>query len=270
MKKIVTTLSLVLIGLIAFAQAPCNPTAVTSPNKGYVLPDSATNFNHACIGLPYEQIVYIKAPKDTTVLVFTYTIDSFIINKNITGLPPGLTAEAQPGFLAAAPPNPKTNFERLKIKGDSIACIKISGTVPTGTSPGTYNLVIPVRLYAQNSILGILDTAASLTYYKIEVKGSPCWPASVKDIEPLDLSAVNIAPNPNQGVATLSFQATKGATYQVEVRNMMGQKVYSNEINANVGMNYLPIITESWANGTYIYTISDDKNRYSSKLELRK
>lgn len=269
MKKIFLPLLIMGFGLVAKAQ-PCVPGTLTVPQSGYVLPDSATNFNHACVGVPYEQLVYIKAPKDTVLGPIPATIDSFVINKNITGLPPGLTVESVPGFTLASPPNPKTNFDRLIIKGDSLACIKISGTVPAGTTPSVYNLIIPIRAYVKVSGLIALDTPANLSYYKIDVKGTPCWPASVNQIDNYGFEVNEIVPNPFYSNTELRFTSSHTEFYQIKVFNLLGQEIYAEKIKGYPGANAIKLDASSWSSGTYIYTLSNDRNSRTGKIQVTK
>jgi hypothetical protein len=267
MKKIILPLLVCLTSFIAKAQ-PCVPGTVTVPKAGYVLPDSATNFAHACIGLPYEQIIYIKAPKDTTVGGQPANIDSFVVNKNVTGLPPGLTVEAVPGFTLASPPNPKTDFDRLIIKGDSLACIRISGTVPVGTTPGIFNLNIDVRAYVKVFGLLAVDTPSNLTYYKIDVKGTPCSPASVSDMAQFGFEVNDLVPNPAIDKAELLFTAAKHESFSIKVFNLLGQEMYSNTIQSIVGDNKVYLDASHWSSGTYIYSLSNGRNTHTGKLQV--
>lgn len=269
MKKIILPLLIVFVAFLAKAQ-PCVPGTVTIPQAGYVLPDSATNFAHACVGLPYQQIIYIKAPKDTMVAGQPADIDSFVVDKNVSGLPPGLTVEAVPGFTMASPPNPKTNFDRLIIKGDSMACIKISGTVPVGTTPAVYNLSINVRAYIKVLSLIPLDTPSNLTYYKIDVKGTPCSPASVSELNSFGFEVTDLVPNPIWNNAELRFTAAQSASFELKVHNLLGQEIYSTTFQGLVGDNKAILDASKWNSGIYIYSLSNGRNTHTGKLQVGK
>lgn len=271
MKKIFLPIFL-LISSISFAQV-CVPGTLSIPGKGYIIPDAATNFSDACIGENYVQYIYIKVPKDTSVvfsgITIPATIDSFVIKKAITGLPAGLNAETVPNFKPAAPSNPKTNFERLVVKGDSLACIKISGIIPTGTSLGTYNLNINVRAYL-NLGLTSLDSAMDLNYYKINVKATgTCYPASISNLEKFNFDLIGNAPNPFSGNTTISFQSTNANIYDLKIINATGSIVYNEKVKSQNGMNYVNFDGSKLSTGMYMIVLSDDKYRLTKKMQVK-
>lgn len=276
MKKILLSFLMVLGISTANAQTPCVPGTLTAPKAGYIIPDSATGLNHACVGLPYEQVIYIKAQRDTQVVLFGLTsqakIDSYVVRKAVTNLPPGLTVSAVPGFKAASgdPSKPKTNFERLVIPGDSLACIKISGTVPVGTTPQVYNLVIQVRAYLSNLlVVNKIDTLADINYYAIEVKGTPCWPASVNDVVS-SFSMDAPFPNPMSTSMYIPFSAQTGGEYRLKVYSFLGQEIYSSSLKAVQGSNYFRVDNQGWANGMYLFTLSNETQSKSGKFTIQR
>lgn len=270
MKKIFTTILVLCIAHINYAQTPCVPGTLTLPQAGYIIPDSATNFAHACINQYYEQIIYIKAPKDTQIIVLgnptSATIDSFVAKKDITGLPPGLSVTAVPDFKPAAPPNVKTNFERLVIKGDSLACMKISGTIPTGTTPGPYNLSMEVRAYL-TALGGLvkIDTLSTVNYYLINVLPDPCWPSSVTNVQE-NISQMLIKPNPARDIAMISVDAIKQSVVRYQISNTVGQVVEKGNWYINAGNNIIPINIQAFNGGIYFVNIFDGNRSKSIKL----
>lgn len=270
MKKIFTTISALCIACIAYAQTPCVPGTITLPQAGYIIPDSATNFAHACINQYYEQVIYIKAPKDTQIIVLgnpaTATIDSFVAKKDIVGLPPGLTVTSVPDFKPAAPPNVKTNFERLVIKGDSLACMKISGTIPAGTTPGPYNLSMEVRAYL-TALGGLvkIDTLSTVNYYVINVIPDPCWPSSVYNTKE-NISQLLIKPNPARDIAMISVDAIKESVVSYHISNTVGQVIEKGNWHINAGNNILSIHLQALNAGIYFVNIFDGNRSKSIKL----
>jgi hypothetical protein len=269
MKKIFLPV-LLLISTFSFAQV-CVPGTITVPGKGYIIPDAALNFNDACVGQNYLQYVYIKVPKDTTVSLFGVnipaTIDSFVIKRAVTGLPAGLTAETVPNFLAAAPSNPKTNFERLVVKGDSLACIKISGIVPTGTALGANNLSINVRAYLRAGLA--IDTAMDINYYVINVKANNCFPASISNLDKYSFDLIGNAPNPFTGNTTISFQSAVSKNFDLKIMSATGAIVYAEKVKSQIGMNYINIDGSKLSSGMYMILLNDDKNRLTKKMQVK-
>ncbi len=252
-----------------FAQAPCVPGTITSPNAGYILPDSATNFVHGCAGKYYEQIVYIKVPKDTTLVGNTVAIDSFIVDANVVGLPAGLTVEGVPGILPAVPSDWKRNFPHMRIKGDSLACVKISGTISAAAPVGNNMLTINMRAFGKIFIIVPLDTPASVGYYNIIIDApgtGACLTSSIKNVEQSNFNALQLIPNPSFGTTQLSFNAEKNGEANLKIINTLGAIVASQNIKLQAGQNHLPIDTKNLASGNYIIQLIDEKGRAQTKL----
>lgn len=292
MKKIILSLLVVLTTSTLFAQTVCVPGTITSPNNAYILPDSATNFTVGCAGQYYEQILYIKAAKDTVITIttpisgtLTADIDSFVVHTDITNLPSYLTVESVPTKLTpAGAGSPKSNMNRVIIPGDSLACAKISGTIPAGTAAGTINLVVNFRVYTSNIhspdlVLDALiptlypgrmtDTMAKLTYYKINIQ-NPCWPAAVSNLSAYGFELIGAVPNPANNSTTIKFETNEVENYNVKVVNLLGEEVFNKTIKSSIGLNYVTLDASTWSNGVYMYSISNAKNTLTQKLQINK
>jgi hypothetical protein len=269
MKKIFLPI-FVLISSISFAQAPCVPGTLTTSGNSYIIPDAITNFKEACVNEYYEQIVYMKVPKDTSLGIVSATIDSFVISKNVTGMPVGLTVEGVPGILPASPSDPKTNFERMKIKGDSLACLKISGIIATSNAPGNYNLIIPIRAYMKIGGFVPLDSAINLSTYSINVKPTgTCFPASISNLDKYNFDLIGNAPNPFTGNTTISFQSAVSKNFDLKIMSATGAIVYAEKVKSQSGMNYVNINGSQFSAGMYMIVLSDDKNRLTQKMLVK-
>ena len=268
MKKTILPLLLILASFISYAQGPCVPGAVNLPQAGYIIPDSATNFVKGCEGQYYEQIIYIKAPKDTQMSGLPATIDSFVVDASIMGLPAYLSISTVPALTPASPTNPKTNFDRLIIKGDSMACIKISGNIPAGTS-GNNPLVIGVRAYLKITGIIPIDTLANINYYNIDVM-NPCWPVAVSNIDKYNFDIVNAIPNPTANNTQISFLSNNNASYTYKIVNATGQTILTKEVKANNGLNYINIDMHNYSNGIYMFSLSNGNNLLSKRIQVNK
>lgn len=293
MKKIILPLFFLFTGLAASAQV-CVPGTLTAPKNAYILPDSATNFANACEGTYYEQILYIKAAKDTAIVVnqplvgsgtILANIDSFVVDANITGLPVYLTVQSMPMALPAAGASaPKSNMIRMVIPGDSLACARISGTVPPGTPAGILPLTVKLRVYtsnlhcndngALNSLIPIIypgsktDTLTSINDYRIVVSAQPCWPTAVNTISTYNFNLVGNVPNPSNSMTQIVFESNIAEMYTLQVVNTVGETIFSKKVQAAKGMNYIPVDTKNIASGIYIYSLSDGKNSVSKRMEV--
>ncbi len=293
MKKLIYTLLMISAAIGSDAQTICVPGTLTAQKSAYIIPDSATNFNHGCIGQYYEQILYIKAAKDTTINVttpiaalLTTDIDSFVVHADVTGLPAYLNVESVPTALLASGGNPKTNMKRMVIPGDSLACVKISGNIPASQTPGLINLVINLRIYTSNiqcpgnAVVDALiptlypgrktDTLTSLTYYSIMMNSAPCWPASINDVDAYGFEVNELVPNPVFNITELLFKSSTHEALTLKVFNLLGQEVYSSPIQSIVGDNKAIIDASKWSNGIYLYSLSNGRNNRLGKLQVMK
>lgn len=273
MKKLILPLFITLFSF-QYAQAQCVPGTETKPQAGYIIPDSAANLKIACAGQPYEQIIYIKAPKDTQVTApgipapVNARIDSFVVDVNIVGLPPYLTVETVPAPTPAAPGTPKSNYDRLIIKGDSMACMRISGNVPAGVS-GVNPLTIGVRAYLFAMNLIPMDTLANIGYYHLDVM-NPCWPAGVQELEKNHFNITEIAPNPTSNITNITFMSNTAEEYEYRILSSLGQIVESKKIAAIDGMNRISVDMAHLSNGFYLFTLTNGRNIISKKLQVSK
>jgi len=288
MKKIIFSFLFIAAGFSAGAQ--CVPGTLTAPANAYLLPDSATNFANACPGTYYEQILYIKAAKDTAISVtspisgiITADIDSFVVDAGITNLPSYLTVVSVPALLPPSGGDPKTNYTRLVIPGDSLACVKISGNVPPGTPAATLNLQVNLRVYTSNlhstnPVLEIAipsiypgrktDTVTNINDYRIVVYPTPCWPTSLNTISTTNFNLLGSIPNPASAQTQIAFESNISGSYTLKLINAVGETVFTRIVNASKGMNYIPVNTSTMSSGIYLYSLSDGKNIVSKRMEI--
>ena len=291
MKKIILPFFFLLAGLGASAQV-CVPGTLTSPKNAYILPDSATNFANACPGTYYEQILYIKAAKDTAIHVTTplvgtilANIDSFVVDANIVGLPSYLSVQSMPlALMPAGAGAPKSNMLRMVIPGDSLACARISGTVPPGTPAATIPLTVNLRVYTSNlhstdnaslnALIPLIysgsktDTLTSIHDYRIVVYPTPCWPTAVNTISTYNFNLVGNVPNPSNDMTHIVFESNTSDLYTLNVVSTVGETLFSKKVQATKGMNYIPVDTKNMPTGIYIYSLSDGKNTVSKRMEV--
>lgn len=291
MKKIVLLSSLMFLMLISRAQI-CVPGTITAPKNAYILPDSATNFANACPGTYYEQILYIKAAKDTAIAVTSpltgtilANIDSFVVDANIGGLPSYLSIQSIPAALPpAGAAAPKSNMTRMVIPGDSLACAKISGNVPPGTTAATLPLIVNLRVYtsnlhcndnaALNALIPIIyagsktDTLTAINDYRIVVYPTPCWPTQVLTFQDKAFELIGAVPNPADGITRIEYTTRVSSNMQFRLVNAMGATVLEQSGMVNEGMNQFTLDTRHLASGLYIYSISDGKSTLTNRLQI--
>ncbi len=81
--------------------------------------------------------------------------------------------------------------------------------------------------------------------------------------------AVNIYPNPNNGLFTLSIKATAYATYTIEVRNMLGQIIYSEKLNDFSGDYAKQLDMKEHGSGVYFVSLKTQDNETSARALSR-
>ncbi len=81
--------------------------------------------------------------------------------------------------------------------------------------------------------------------------------------------SVNIYPNPNNGLFTLSINATANANYAVEVRNMPGQMIYSEKLDGFSGDYSKQLDMKEHGGGVYFVSLKTQDNETSARALSR-
>jgi Secretion system C-terminal sorting domain len=266
MKKLLLLSIVSLCNVAINAQTVCVPTAKTAPGKSYLLPDSATNIVHACAGRPYDETLYIKAFKDTSIVGITATTDSFTINLEnaAIGLPSYITISSVP---AVRGPNSLHNYKHICIKGDSLACVRLLGVVPAGTPAGTTALSIPFSVKAK--IFGFLDTSFSTTYdnydFVVDGPGSAACGLGVNGIYK-NISSITALPNPTTSMLNVNINSATAEPIIITVSNTMGQVVLVKNTATVIGNNNFPINVAFLNSGIYTLNIQNAEGRVVKKF----
>jgi hypothetical protein len=131
-------------------------------------------------------------------------------------------------------------------------------------------LVIQVRAYLSGiPIINKIDTLADINYYSIDVKGTPCWPAAVSDVAS-SFSLDAPFPNPMSTSMYVPFNANTAGKYSLRVYSFLGQEVYFSEMKATQGANYFRVDNLGWANGMYLFTLSNNEQTRSGKFSIQR
>ncbi len=275
MKKIYLTLFAItasLTSVLAQTIPTCslNPTFISS-NKIGVYPDSATNFVSGTVGVPYEQNITVKVPKDTVSGPLTVCFNRFELS-NPTGitnynLPPGLnfassTAALANGTINAAP--------SLIFPGNANNCGGIYGTP---TTAGTWTLSLKVQPYTNVSLLGscpnspvvsggstTLAGPQLLNYYIIKINA----PAGVQEIGKDKMGLYQNQPNPFSSTTDIKFYVEGEDDATISVYNALGSIVYQQTVKTTLGENKITFNASNLSSGTYIYSLKY-KNAITTK-----
>lgn len=269
MKKIyLTIITITAFAVSVFAQtAPTcslNLTFIAS-NKIGVWPDSATNFISGTVGVPYEQNLTLKVPKDTSSSLGLMCFNRFVLS-NPTGstnysLPPGLMIGSSTSALSNGTINGSPS---LKFPGNANNCASIYGTP---TTPGTYTLSLQVQPYVTPAVISggtcsgspnvaggqALTAAQVLNYYIITI--APNNPTGLRDIGNDKMKLSQNFPNPSTLTTDIKFYVEGQDDATIAVYNLLGSAVFIKTIKTSVGENSVTLNTSELAAGTYVYTL---------------
>lgn len=122
---------------------------------------------------------------------------------------------------------------------------------------GTYNIV-----YTYTDGNGCSNVAAK----SIVVDGSPgCNPDGVGTIAGLEIGGVY--PNPFQNEVTIEFTATSSEPVTINMYDLLGQVIFSAEVDVNYGLNTYTIDTDrTLAEGFYVIELRKGEQSYLEKL----
>lgn len=87
---------------------------------------------------------------------------------------------------------------------------------------------------------------------------------SVQDFD--ENTAVILAPNPFSDVLQLSITTRQNKQFQLQVFNLSGQQIFTENIEANSTTTAKIIPTQSWGKGLYFVTITDGKASRTMKI----
>ncbi|MBI3501840.1 MAG: T9SS type A sorting domain-containing protein [Bacteroidetes bacterium] len=118
----------------------------------------------------------------------------------------------------------------------------------TGLSAGNYSLVVT-------------DASGCTATGTVTVT---CIPVSVSNLSPGDFN-MNIFPNPTSDAFTLEFVSATADDYAIEIRNLLGEKIYSKEIKSFSGNYSERIDAHSFGKGIYFLSVKN-----SSGIAIRK
>ncbi len=268
MKKLllITLLSMSAFGIHAQVCNPYSPTVAGA--KAYVLPDSATGIQHACVGKPYEQIMNIKVFKDTLIGgLFTAVVDSMVINLDpvAIGLPAGFTLSSVPASL---PANTFNNYPHMTLKGDSVGCVKITGTgaATSGVLPLTINLRVKAKInlgfITIDTVVDYANTNYSLTTDAIGT--AQCFAAGLEELYSNILEILS-SPNPANDKLLITVNAATSEKVILEISNMYGQILSTQQGSIKAGYNTFAFDVLQFPSGMYTYTIKNGSSKITKR-----
>jgi hypothetical protein len=253
MKNSIPVLVLLFISILAMDQgfSQCTPgnesTCPDPENNGQVCPATMPD---AIVDQTYSQEFTIIAPSQYVLdSASGVTIDLHHIKLlNLGNLPPGL--------------NWVSNSPDSIFNVGTYYCVLMDGTP---TLKGDFPLKIVIDVWVPGILgsppiyVGTITDSTSLAISVIDASG-------ISEFSNKDFMVENCAPNPFKEGVTVSFFSRQPETYSIDLFDLVGSKVSSQLYQAHSGKNELYIDGRALQNGTYIYTLMNDRHRYTGRI----
>jgi Secretion system C-terminal sorting domain len=228
------------------APIPFNPN--TNPN---------INTAPACINEFYVQSATLNVQESFTLSGFTAPLDSITMPTTgaITGLPLGVSYTCDP---------PSCHFKKI-----TLGCILFKGTPTAANAPGNYELTIALKVFSP-----LLPAAIDLVFpgtvapsdkFIIEVKPTGACAVSANDFNG-KIASVKNTPNPFNGSTEIQIESLASGDFSFQVFDILGKRVYNDNIRLVEGANQFTFDAGDLANGTYFYSISNPDGKVSKMM----
>lgn len=210
--------------------------------------------------------MYVWNTAETTDQIFglaggTYTVTATDAN--------GCTVTSD--FTIVDPAPLSSSLVILDTQPDYLGVVDI--TVSGGTAPYDYTWSGPNGFTSLTQDLSGLDTKGM--YYVTVRDDNNCV---LQDTANVDgnvfvenialLNTISVYPNPNNGTFTVDFGADASGSYGLSLRNLVGQQVYSENINANQ-QTRKELTLDALAKGVYFLTVTNSNAEITTKLVVQ-
>lgn len=166
--------------------------------------------------------------------------------------------------------------------------------VDEGLFSGVIDFTNQGATYGENYFMFVSGTAIDLGDHRYEVPvsksdirtsndpGQPVFHSYLKGIvfdgfpfgvgaeeRSLSVNSLNARPNPAANQVNIDVNVTKASILSVEFTNLLGQRVYQSQVNANAGANSYPVNVANWQSGVYFYSIVADGQRTTKRVVIK-
>jgi hypothetical protein len=226
--------------------AQCVPdssvTSLYAPDENEGLPDGA-------VTVPYEAVITLNVPEDTSYLTFTADIDRLELNA-ISGLPNGFTYSCYPD-------------SNCVFGGGEYGCILVSGLTNDNADAGSYDLVADFNFY-------LTAPAVSLPYeitdYTITLDSVA---VGVLESEAQKNLRFSIEPNPISATSFLFFDLPRAGEYVLEVYSLLGNRVGVEQGFGRAGAQRYALDFLTGDPGVYFVTLKQQQYQRSMRFIVR-
>lgn len=251
MNKFLLTVHSVFLSAALAAQ--CTPDPSVVDDTFGVWPDTTENFMPGTVGVFYTDTLNLLVPTDAELIdpeFPTIDIDSIQL-VSVVGLPPGLTTICNSQTAASCTYLP-----------DVLGCGLIQG-VPT--TPGTYP--IELNVVAWFTLIFPLSQEVSFGGYEITILEDN---TAVLGRSSAGISGVRNIPNPFATRTTIEFNAGVPGAARVRVFSLVGEEVWSENIQARAGTNKVLFDAGEIPAGVYLYKIECGSHTYTGRMALQR
>ncbi len=246
MKKNLLITALFAVAISAMTYAQCVPDPQYT-NAG-MWPDPATEgIDTGTVGTPYVQVLTIVVPADTTIGPVTGTVNT----STVTGV---VFSPTGSGLSTASP----TSFVYA---GGSTGCMEIIGTP---AAAATYTVTISYTVNATIPPAGPMDFPAPDIIYNLVIEAGT--PGAISEATLLDISELDILPNPSSEVAQVSFTSKSNQNVHFAMYNLIGEKLLDRVIESSAGQNEIDLDVSQFKSGIYFVSLSSDGSTVTKKL----
>jgi hypothetical protein len=267
MKKQLLILGMILGTTFGFSQTCSFVTQdledyLTATSKAWgTMPDTIDNLPLGAMNQQYDETIAIRwaatanqlDPSSPALTVNWVEIAS------ISGLPTGITwvgpSSTADSIICGGSGADAAN---CKWAGGAYACIRINGTP---TQMGTFPLTIGLNVRVGN----LTTQSGNFTGFKLVV-----GTAGVELINDNPFKVMQNVPNPFSQNTTIKYSVEKSTTAKFYVMNLLGELVYSNAMQANVGQNTINFDGSDLNEGIYMYTLEIDGKKVTKRMVINK
>lgn len=255
MKKVLLLLLTVLSFVAVQAQTCVRDSSVLQEDSTIILPRPYTDsypfydLAVACIGQPYLQSFTLNIPSTFTFqgIQIPLTSASIATSDAVEGLPVGIT-------YLCDPPNCVFN-------ANTLGCILLYGTPTAANTPDSFDLVINATV---NTAFGPVPITfpgpVAPGSYSLIVNAANNCVSSAYDLNSQIIGIKN-QPNPFSQQTTIEVESVVGGDFQFEVFDLLGKRMYQQNIRMIQGTNQFTFDAGSLADGTYFYSLSNKEGK---------
>ena len=246
----------------------CVPDSAAQPRPGI----HPAPYNLPCIvdGAPYDQTLQIRCP----------TVFDSVVNLGITTYPLAITVDSieldsvinlPAGITWARYPN--------RLQGGEIGCLHLTGT--TTAAPGYYVLTWYGTSWVHGTGIGARTVVGSLNRYSyvdynlnvIAAAGDSCIPYNpyatngINNINPVLNTALDVFPNPSNGVFTLKLNAGSRVSGLIEIIDVTGRVVFSQDVDL-IGQQNMSLDLSKCSKGIYNILLKTSNGNAAKRISI--